>query len=54
MTDVQRCRGVVGRGAEKGSVGIDECSEFQSKLDSKSDLSMEGPVENTVRLDQYH
>lgn len=54
VTDVQRCRGIVGRGGEKGRRGVDGTSEFPSKLDRKSDLSMEGPVESTVRLDQYN
>lgn len=44
----------MGRGGEKGRRGVDGTSEFPSKLDRKSDLSMEGPVESTVRLDQYN
>lgn len=43
-----------GERREKGRAVVDGSSEFPSKVDRKSDLSMEGPVESTVRLDQYH
>lgn len=36
VTDVQICRGIMGRGGEKGRGMVDGSSEFPSKLDRES------------------